>query len=69
MGSRATMHKNQSHSRNAPHLSPRLAMIQLDDMIQVRRRSATTIPAEFTGLRKLRDRPGVRRMFIDNGDP
>ena len=40
------------------------SMVLFDNVIQVRRCSATTTPAEFAGLLQLGDRAGVRQMAV-----
>lgn len=44
------------------------SMVLLDDVIQVRRCSAATAPAEFAGLLQLGDRAVAGRMPIDIDD-
>jgi len=39
-------------------------MVLLDDVVQIRRRPATTAATEFTGLLQLGDDAGVGRMLV-----
>ena len=44
-------------------------MVLLDDVVQIRCRSAATTSTEFTGLLELGDRAGVGRMSVHVDDP
>ena len=58
-----TLHRSEPEARRNPLLDK--PMILLDDVVQIRRRSATTASTEFTGLLQLGDCAGISRMPVD----
>ena len=66
---RSTRSLGRSESESDPLLDE--PMVLLDDVVQIRRRSATTASTEFTGLLQLCDGAGVGRMpvHVDHSRP
>ena len=62
-----SLRRTESEARRDPLLDE--SMVLLDDVIQVRRWSATKPSAAFSGLFQLGDRSCVSRMPIDIDDP
>ena len=60
--SAGTLHRSEPEARRNPPLDE--PMVLLDDVVQVRCRSATTAATEFTGLLQLGDRAGVGWMPV-----
>ena len=58
-----TVHRPEPEACGDPLLDE--SMILLDDVVQIRRGSATTAPAEFTGLRQL----GNALAYMPDGHP
>ena len=65
--STCALHRTEPEARPDPLLDE--SMVLLDDVVHVRRCSATTAPTEFAGLLQLGDRARVRRVPIDIDDP
>ena len=57
-----TFCRPKTRARHDPLLDK--AMVLLDDVVQIRRDSAMTAPAEFTPLLQLGDRTGICRVAI-----
>ena len=61
-GSTYAFHRSEFEVRCDPLLDE--PMVLLDEVVQIRRRSATTAATEFSGLLQLGDRAGVGRMPV-----